>query len=560
MTLYASSDTPLQSLHRLAMRSSCHPLNFSNYHPNNNNIESVIVRPSWIIPLSPYYRHEFVDNDNLGASVNQNGHNHVNELSCTAYFDSLHPFNLDRSEEDVYNTFGVDLRSGSPRDWNEELQVAREMPSSTLQERIDRARMIHKTLTDFGEAALLGAKAIFEGSILPMNPNEHDRAHVYLHNNIFYSRAVDAGLDTFKVFSGDSAARKSASRDVSCTGAIHSMDMKGLHTLATVLVDYFGTRLVCQSIVPGILHGEKSHTLVYGTVETSSSLLSDSEMHELVEKSIGETFMIASRPVLVLPLSEQRMEAFASWKKSVTVPVSSQTKRNVYPEEKNDDKKNDMVIMCGPLEIKGIKGSDQRKYLLDVTRLTPRDANWVPLSDGGTGHWEAIFHASSEVDKRTSKKVQKYVPATLDDDEWTMAVLRRELIALYVQDKMAEWLKLKQERHPGVQLEKKRREDSKSHEVTDNSIHLEDDEHMKKHNTKVDSNVVKQVEEDDEKYFNSLRFNVNVFLPFTRSLKHIDTNAYSQYTLDEEHARQAAEFLWEKVLPLLTQEIRESSG
>jgi protein TIF31 len=254
------------------------------------------------------------------------------------------------------------------------------------------------------------------------------------------------------------------------------------------------------------------------------------------------------------------MEAFASWRKSVTAPVTSHTKRNESTEEENEDKKDDMVVMCGPLEVKGIKGSDQRKYLLDVTRLTPRDANWVPLSDGGTGHWEAIFHASSELDKRTSKKVQKYVPATLDDDEWTMAVLRRELIALFVQNKMSEWLKQKQERQAGVQLEKNREEDSKSHEVTDNSIHHAGDEHMKKDTTEVDSDVVKQVDEEDEKYFNSLRFNVNVFLPFTRSLKHIDTNAYSQFTLDEEHARQAAEFLWEKVLPLLTQEIRESSG
>jgi hypothetical protein len=101
-----------------------------------------------------------------------------------------------------------------------------------------------------------------------------------------------------------------------------------------------------------------------------------------------------------------------------------------------------------------------------------------------------------------------------------MAVLRRELIALFVQDKMADWLKSKHEKHPGVQIKKKMEGD-----ITSKS-----------------------------------RFNVNVFLPFTRSLKHIDTNAYSQFTLDEEHARQAAEFLWEKALPLITQEIRESSG
>jgi protein TIF31 len=565
MTLCSASDTPLQSLRRLAMRSMTNPLNCTNNHPSSNNIESVIVRPSWIIPIS-LDRKSGGNRGKTAAVGHQNGHHNMSKLSCTAFFDSLHQFNLDRAEEDACNTFGLDLRSGSPRDWNEELQVAREMPTQTLQERIDRARMIHKTLTDFGEAALLGAKAIFEGSILPMNPNEQDRAHVYLHNNIFYSRAVDAGLDTFKVFSGDAAARKSASRDASCTGAVHSMDVQGLHTLATVLVDYLGTRLVCQSIVPGILHGDKSHTLVYGTVETSSRLQSDSEMHELVEKYIGETFMIASRPVLVLPLSEKRMEAFASWKKAVSIPGLSQVKKSTPHEEKSDEVKNETIVMCGPLEVKGIKGSDQRKYLLDVTRLTPRDANWVPLSTGGTGHWERLLH-TGELDRKISKKRQKYIPATLDDDEWTMAVLRRELVALFAQDKMARWLKAKKERvhrdlkeTPNGNGQDLKSPISGDGEVSVSASRGEKEEDGKGETSAVDSNHEKCVDEDDEKYFSSLRFNVNVFLPFTRSLQHIDESAYLQFMADEEHAREAANFLWEKALPLVTQEIRESSG
>jgi len=83
------------------------------------------------------------------------------------------------------------------------------MPKGTLQERIDRARMVHKVLTDFGEASLIGALAILDGHVIPMNPNEPTRSHVYLHNNIFFSRAVDAGADTFKISQGDRAARKS---------------------------------------------------------------------------------------------------------------------------------------------------------------------------------------------------------------------------------------------------------------------------------------------------------------------------------------------------------------
>ena len=89
-------------------------------------------------------------------------------------------------------------------------------------------RVLNKVLADFGEASLLGVKAIYDGQIAPMNPNESTRSQVYLHNNIFFSRAVDAGVETFKVAKGDRAARKSASRDVHCLGALHRMESTGL--------------------------------------------------------------------------------------------------------------------------------------------------------------------------------------------------------------------------------------------------------------------------------------------------------------------------------------------
>jgi protein TIF31 len=35
--------------------------------------------------------------------------------------------------------------------------------------------------------------------------------------------------------------------------------------------------------------------------------------------------------------------------------------------------------MAGSIECKGIRGTDKRKYLLDLIRLTPRDANFKEL-------------------------------------------------------------------------------------------------------------------------------------------------------------------------------------
>ena len=110
----SNTDGAVQSLQRMAIRvdygSSKDPM--SGAH----GLDSVIMRPTWVVPLP--------------KTTNEDDWTH----------NSLHDYSTVRVEEDLSNTFGLDLRSGMPRDWNEELQVAREMPVTSLQERIERAR------------------------------------------------------------------------------------------------------------------------------------------------------------------------------------------------------------------------------------------------------------------------------------------------------------------------------------------------------------------------------------------------------------------------------------
>lgn len=41
-----------------------------------------------------------------------------------------------------------------------------------------------------------------------------------------------------------------------------------------------------------------------------------------------------------------------------------------------------MIIFClGSPEVKGIRGSDKRKFILDLARLSPRDPNWIGEED-----------------------------------------------------------------------------------------------------------------------------------------------------------------------------------
>ena len=384
-------------------------------------------------------------------------------------------------------------------------------------------RVLNKVLSDFGEAVLLGVKAISDGQVTSMNPNEPWRSQVFLHNNIFFSRAVDAGLETFKVAKGDKAARKSASRDLHCLGALHRVERTGLHTLATVIVDYLGSRFVCQSVLPGILSGEKNHTLLYGAVETGVPLVWDKEMHELFEKTLGKGFMIATRPMPRQPLTPKRLAEIEDAKLTSPLFIGNEKSK----QNKNNASLSPTIDICAPLEAKGIRGSDQRKYVLDMTRLTPRDANWVPKNKGGTGKWD--------FDTETSETLKDCgrIPESLDDEEWTLAVLRSELISSYAQIKMSKY----------VQEKKKLDEDDKSK--------IEGDKPTL--NGTAENN---DKSKDDLAYLNSLRFNVNVFLPDIQTFEGIGDDAAEQIRKDEEMVRNAAIYLWDNVIPCLTRDIR----
>ncbi len=71
---------------------------------------------------------------------------------------------------------------------------------------------------------------------------------------------------------------------------------------------------------------------------------------------------------------------------------------------------------CGAIEGKVLRGSDGRDYVLEVMRLTPRDANYV-LGEKGTGK------------VALAEKADKDLAVTY--------LLRRELVELFIQNKLA---------------------------------------------------------------------------------------------------------------------------
>jgi len=249
-----------------------------------------------------------------------------------------HTYNLNRGLE---TSFAFKSDTEQLRDWNEEFQSCRELPTNSVQERIVRDLALVKVHDEFIEAATKGAMAVVHKALPPLNPIDPPSMHMYIMNNIFFSFATDA-RELFKDVGGEAAAFAAANNDLKGISAINSLNISGLYTLLTAVIDYRGYRVVAQSIIPGILHREQTSQVVYGSLDMGKTIKYDEKFHDLLKKAST-----------LLHISDRTL-------------VDDETKS---------------FTLCAPLDIKGIVGTDGRHYVLDLVRMTPRDANFPEKKD-----------------------------------------------------------------------------------------------------------------------------------------------------------------------------------
>ncbi|KAF2267787.1 hypothetical protein CC78DRAFT_489715 [Lojkania enalia] len=296
---------------------------------------------------------------------------------------TVHQADLARTQES-YLISGVE-NTETLRDWNEEFQSTREMPKEAVQDRVFRERLTSKLFADYNDAATRGAMLVARGEIAPLNPTEAKDAQIFVYNNIFYSFGAD-GVGTFSTEGGDEAARVAVGKDVLGVRAVNNLDIQGLFTSGTVVVDYLGKRIVGQSIVPGIFKQRDpgEHQIDYGAVEGKEIVADDKSF---------------------VPL-------FAQLSKNLRVKK--------HPVWDKDGVRHELE---GSVETKGLIGTDGRRYALDLYRLTPLDVAWIEA------HW-------SEPDKDGNSKPKD------KDYPHRMATLRPELVESYGRLKLRDYIKV----------------------------------------------------------------------------------------------------------------------
>ena len=299
---------------------------------------------------------------------------------------AAHQPDITRTQE-TYLLSGVE-GTETLRDWNEEFQSTRELPKETVQDRVFRERITSKLFADYNDAAARGAVMVARGEVAPLNPTENRDAQIFVYNNVFFSYGAD-GVGTFTSEGGDEAARVAVGKDVTGIQVVNQLDIDGLFTPGTVVVDYLGKRLVGQSIVPGIFKQREpgENQIDYGGVE-GRDVVAENEVFVSVFSKLSKALRVKRHDV---------------W-----------------------DKEGKKHTLEGSVETKGLLGTDGRKYVLDLYRLTPLDISWIEE------HWSD----DSTDDEKTPERNYPH----------RMTVLRPELVEAYWRTKMGDYVRAELEK------------------------------------------------------------------------------------------------------------------
>ncbi|CAH2080623.1 unnamed protein product [Thlaspi arvense] len=284
-----------------------------------------------------------------------------------------------RAENALTLSFGSEL-IGMQRDWNEELQSCREFPHTTPQERILRDRALYKVTSDFVDAAINGAIGVISRCIPPINPTDPECFHMYVHNNIFFSFAVDADSEQL--------SRKhqtdTSSKTESTGSSLNSSDKKSLHGAAKVSsgaksnglsAEYLDSGMDLSSEVPAETQMVESEQATYASANNDlkgTKAYQEADVPGLYNLAMAIIDYRGHRVVAqsVLPAS------FKLFSLKTMGMVLEAAKRLHLKEHTVFDGSGNVYKLAAPVECKGIVGSDDRHYLLDLMRVTPRDANY----------------------------------------------------------------------------------------------------------------------------------------------------------------------------------------
>lgn len=174
---------------------------------------------------------------------------------------------------------------------------------------------------------------IIDGNIPPLDSSQPEERRVTVYNNMIFSQGPDK-QESFEKIGGAEAWHVIMSKEVQGTRLINDLDLEGVHTMGTVVVEYKGRRFVVQTLIPGFLTRITTPPVIHGYVDETQQIVTDEQMVPLFD-SVGQKLHLARHVI-------------------------------------KDAEGNEHTFRTS-VETKGMRGCDARNYILDLYRLQPVD-------------------------------------------------------------------------------------------------------------------------------------------------------------------------------------------
>jgi protein TIF31 len=214
---------------------------------------------------------------------------------------------------------------------------------------------------------------------------------MYLLSNIFITKALDS-IHSYSHLGGDAAAHVCHGKDAEGVKVINKLDVDGLGVLGHVVVDWAGGRWVGQSVLPGIFsrrigdaeaeakpeevveNQEKKDKEDWVKVDQNGSPTKSTDASAETEEETEPEQLDNPLIIYGLDSESQNLIHYDAHTHKLFSKVAEQLR--LAPHTVKDGKNADWEFYAS-CEVKGLRGSDGRRYLLDLIRLSGVDVRWL---------------------------------------------------------------------------------------------------------------------------------------------------------------------------------------
>ncbi|GMK54172.1 hypothetical protein CspeluHIS016_0107580 [Cutaneotrichosporon spelunceum] len=417
----------------------------------------------------------------------------------------------------------------SARDWNEEIQGVKELPHSTMPERVFRERMAQKTWAEFTQASTRAAMNVARGDVLPLNPNEPARQHMWLISNIFVTKAVDS-IGAYSHVGGDAAAHVSHAKDADGVRLLNRLDVDGANVLGHTVVDWQGDRWICQSVLPGIFSRREPEA-----DEEEAEPKDDEKKEDWVKVEDDKEEEPALNPLIIYGADSEQTTTLHWDEATHKVMKKIAAHQRLAPHKlKAGDKEYEFYASS---EVKGLRGSDGRRYFLDLPRLSPVDIEWLENNYEGKLVGPGAEQADAPVYPHR------------------MALLRPELTEIFWESELKLWARELTAKKQAEEAEKAKAESEKT-EVKEGEAAKEEDNKDDEKKAEIDPETIATLKDFE------LRFNPDAFVDSPS--EDGQTFGPAKYTDESDPSiksvRDASKFLRDMIVPAIVVDVLTGSA